>query len=317
MIAFERLIRTADEYQRQRPWLALPVAVIRKYTDNQGWNLAALVAYYAFVAIFPLLLILITVLNILLRNDSGLRHRLLNSALSHYPVIGPELRQNIGPLNQTGLALVVGLISMFIGARGVAQAMQNALNSSWEIPRARRPKFPWSWLRGFGVLVVIGVGLVTTSVLSGLASGAGHVLTGVGSSLLALAVSLVLNVGMFWLSFMLSTAREIGWRQLLPGVLISALAWQVMQAIGSYLVTHQLARSSNLYGTFAIVLGLIGWLYLECLLTVWAVEANVVISRHLWPRNLVQGRGEEQLVRTDFGSSSAVLASAAWRPSRN
>jgi uncharacterized BrkB/YihY/UPF0761 family membrane protein len=223
---------------------------------------------------------------------------------------------------------------MFIGASGVARAMQNALNSAWEVPVVRRPKFPWSWLRAFAMLVVIGVGLIATTVLSGLAGGAGKVLTGFGSSLLALAVSLALNVGMFWLGFRLAAAREIGWRRLLPGAVISAFAWQALQAIGSYLVTHQLARSSDLYGTFAIVLGLIAWLYLEAQLTVWALEANAVLAYRLWPRSLlpprtesdrrafkmyaeVENRSEDQLNRTAFASSSAALASAAWPASRD
>jgi membrane protein len=323
------LVRTVDQFQQQRAWLALPVAVVRKFTDNRAWSLAALIAYYAFVAIFPLLLVLVTLLNQLFKNDQGLRHRLVNSALAHYPVIGPELQDSISPLKQTGVALIVGLAGTLIGARGVARAMQYALNSAWEVPVSRRPGFPWSLLRSLALVTVIGLGLITTSTLSGLAGGAGEVLTGAGSAVLALGVSLVLNIGTFWLGFRLATAPEIGWRQLLPGAVLGASAWQVMQGIGGYLVTHQLARSSNLYGTFAIVLGLVGWLYIEAQLTVWAVEANVVLAYRLWPRSLrapltpgdrrayvlyaeVEDRGEDQLIRTSRRFSSAARDSAAW-----
>jgi membrane protein len=326
----EDAVRAADEWQRHRAWLALPVAVVRKFFDNRGWNLAAIVAFYGLVAIFPLLLVLVTVLNLLLKNDSAVRHRLLSSALTHYPVIGQELRNNLAPLEQTGLALVVGLIGMLIGARGVARAMQNALNSAWEIPVLRRPAFPWNYLRGFTALITLGIGLIVTSTLSSLASGAGEVLTGVGSAILALSISLVLNCGMFWLVFRLSAARELGWRQLLPGAMIGALGWQVMQTIGGYLITHQLARSSNLYGTFAIVLGLVGWLYIQAQLTVWVIEANAVFVYRLWPRSLapprtaadrrayamyaeVERRDEESLITTNCRFSSAALASAECR----
>ncbi|HEY1627041.1 MAG TPA: YhjD/YihY/BrkB family envelope integrity protein [Streptosporangiaceae bacterium] len=290
MSRVKRTIRAADQWQQRRPWAALPVAVVRKFFDNRGWNLAALVAYYGFIALFPLLLVLLTVLNVLIRHDSGLRHRLVNSALAHYPVIGPQLRDNLTPLKQTGIALVVGLAGMLIGSRGVVRAMQNALNAAWEVPVVRRPAFPWSYLRGFAALVVLGVSLIATSTLSGLASGAGEVLTGVGSAILALAISLVLNCAMFWLVFRLCAAPEVGGRALLPGALLGALAWQIMQAIGGYLITHQVARSSDLYGTFAIVLGLIGWLYFDAQLTVWAIEVNVVIVRRLWPRSLAPPR---------------------------
>ncbi|HXL95769.1 MAG TPA: YihY/virulence factor BrkB family protein [Streptosporangiaceae bacterium] len=309
------MIRAADQFQQQRAWLALPVAVAKKYADNRAWDLAALIAYYAFLAIFPLLLILVTVLNLVLHSDSGLRHRVVDSALAHYPVIGPQLDNSISPLKQTGFALAVGVAGLLVGSRGVARVMQNALNSAWEIPLTRRPGFPWSFLRGLAMLIVIGAGLITTSTLSGVASSGGDLLTGIGSAVLVLVLSLGLNIGMFWLGFRLAAVSEISWRRLLPGAVISALAWQVMQTIGGYLVTHQLARSSNLYGTFAIVLGLIGWLYLEALLTVAAMEANAVLAYRLWPRSLrpprtaadrrayvlyaeVENRGEDQLIRT-------------------
>lgn len=330
MISVTDAVRAADEWQRRRPWLALPVGVAKKFFDNRGWHLAALVAFYGLIALFPLLLVLVTVLNLLLKSNAGLRHRLLDSALAHYPVIGPELHDNLSPLSQTGVALVIGLVGMMIGARGVVRAMQYVLNSAWEIPLVRRPAFPYSYLRGFAALIVFGISLIVTSTLSGLASGAGSVLTGVGSAILALAVSLALNCGTFWLVFRLCAAREIGSHALLPGALLSALSWQVMQAIGGYLITHQVARSSNLYGTFAIVLGLVGWLYIDAQLTVWAIEANAVIAYRLWPRGLappltpadrrayamyaeIERRDDQSLIITNSRFSSAVLASAEWR----
>ena len=168
----KRALHAADALQQRHAWLAVPVAVWKKFGDDQAGNLAALIAYYAFVAIFPLLLVLVTVLDIVLKNDPSLREKLLDSALKQYPVIGPQLGSNIGPLHQSGLVLVIGLLGTFIGARGVATAMQNALNSAWEIPYARRPGFPWSWLRSFGLMLVIGLGLIGTTILSTMAAAA-------------------------------------------------------------------------------------------------------------------------------------------------
>ncbi len=197
----QRAVRAADELQQRHDWLAVPVAVWKKFGDDQAGNLAALVAYYAFVAIFPLLLVLVTVLDIVLKNDSGLRQRVLNAALTQYPVVGPDLVHSIGRLHETGFALVIGLLGTFIGARGVASALQNALNSAWEIPFDRRPHFPWSWLRSFALMFVIGLGFIVTTSLTTLAGGAGRVLSGAGAHVLAVAVSLVLNFGLFWLGF--------------------------------------------------------------------------------------------------------------------
>ncbi|MBV9206943.1 MAG: YihY/virulence factor BrkB family protein [Actinobacteria bacterium] len=288
-----RVIDAVDELQQRHAWLAVPVAVWKKFSDDQAGNLAALIAYSGLVAIFPLLLLLVTVLDIVLANHRALQEKLLNSALEQYPVIGTQLKQSIGGLTQTGIALVVALAGIFIGTLGVANSIQNALNSAWEIPFDRRPGFPWSWLRSAALIVVVGVGFIATTALSTLASSL-HVLPGNGPKILALAVSLVLNFGLFWLAFRLGTASDIGWRQMWLGAAISAVVWQVLQYIGTSFVSRQIAHASPLYGTFAIVLGLIAWLYLQAQLTLYAVEINVVRAYRLWPRSLTPPPYTEQ-----------------------
>jgi YihY family inner membrane protein len=292
MNRIEKAVRAADELQQRHAWLAVPVAVWKKFGDDQAGNLAALIAYSALVAIFPLLLVLVTVLDIVLKDNPGLKQTVLN-AVDKYPAVS-LLEGHIDRLNQTGIALAIGLVGTFIGTLGVANSLQNALNSAWEIPFSRRPGFPWSWLRSITLIVVVGTGFIATTVLSGLAAGAGRVLPGAGSSVLAIAVSLVLNFGLFWLAFRLATAKEITWRQLWLGAAISAVVWQILQAFGGYFLSHQIAHASPLYGTFAVVLGLIAWLYLQAQLTLYAVEINVVRVYRLWPRSVAPPPYTEQ-----------------------
>ena len=289
----QRTIRTADELQQRHAWLAFPVAVWKKFGDDQAGNLAALIAYSALVGIFPLLLVLFTVLDTVLKHNEKLKHT-VDSALKDYPVIGTYIDPHIGRLNQTGIALVVGLVGTFIGALGVANSLQNALNSAWEIPFDRRPGFPWSWLRSAALIVVVGGGFIATTTLSGLAASAGRVLPGTGPKVLAIAVSLVLNFGLFWLAFKLGTAKDITWRQLWLGAAISAVIWQILQSVGASFISRQIAHASPLYGTFALVLGLIAWLYLQAQLTLYAVEINVVRAYRLWPRSLAAPPYTEQ-----------------------
>jgi membrane protein len=282
----ERVLHAADRLQQRRPWLAFPIAVWKKFGDDQAGNLAALIAYYGFAALFPLLLVFVTVLDIVLRDNATLRQNLLDSAFGQFPVIGDQLKHNVHSLQQTGPALVIGLLLTFLGARGVAGAVQNALNTVWGVSFARRPGFPWALLRSVTLIVVVGTGVLLTSFLSGLAGGSGHILTGVGAYLGAIAVSLLLNIGLFWLGFRLATASEVSWRDQFPGALLAAIAWQVLQLLGGYLVAHQLAKSSSLYGVFGLVLGLLAWLYLQAQFTLYAVEVAVVRARRLWPRSL-------------------------------
>ncbi|HYB15195.1 MAG TPA: YihY/virulence factor BrkB family protein [Streptosporangiaceae bacterium] len=292
MNAIKRLIEAVDALQQRHAWLAVPVAVWKKFGDDQAGNLASLIAYSALVGIFPLLLVLFTVLDLVAKYNPGLT-KTVESAVRDYPVIGPYA-QHVGHLHQTGIALAVGLIATFIGALGVANSLQNALNSAWEIPFDRRPGFPWSWLRSAALIIVVGTGFIVTTVLSGLAAGAGHVLTVAGQSIPAIAVSLLLNFGLFWLGFRLATANVITWRQLWLSAAISAVIWQILQVIGTRFVAHQIAHASPLYGTFALVLGLIAWLYLQAQLMLYAVEINVVRAYRLWPRSLVPPPYTEQ-----------------------
>jgi membrane protein len=282
----ERVLRDVDRWQQRHSWPAFGVAAWKKFGDDQAGNLAALIAYFAFASIFPLLLVFVTVLDLVLSGNPALRDRLLNSALAGFPVIGDQLKHNVHGLGGSGLALAVGLIFAFAGALGFAAAAQNALNSAWEVPFTRRPSFPWSLLRNVGLTLVVGIGQIVTVSLSGIAGGTGHLISGAGSHIAAVAVSLVLNIVVFWAGFRLATAREIPARNLRLGALIAGTLWQVLQLAGGYLVAHQLARSSSLYGTFGIVLGLLAWLFLEAQLTMYAVEINVTAVRGLWPRSL-------------------------------
>ena len=282
----EQAVRGLDRVQQGRRWLAFPVAVWKKFGDDQAGNLAALIAFFAFASLFPLLLVFVTVLDLVLRNYPTLQDQVLDSTFGQFPVIGPQLSNNVHPLTSTGPALVIGLILSFLGARGVAGAMQNALSKVWAIPYSRRPGFPWSTLRAITMIIVVGLGVIVTSLLSGLAAGVGHVITGSSGHIATIAVSLLVNIGVFWLAFRLGTAREVTWRQHFPGALASAIVWQILQLAGTAIVGHQISHSSSMYGMFGIVLGLLAWLYLQAQATLYAIEMASVRAHKLWPRSL-------------------------------
>ena len=288
MNALKKLIAKLDRLQQSRPWLAFPLAVWKKFGDDQAGNLAALIAYYGFASLFPLLLVLVTVLDIVLAHDPTLKAKVLNSTFSHFPGIGDTLRNATAghTVGGTGIALVIGLVLTFLGARGVAAAAQNALNSVWGVPISRRAGFPWSLLKQIGLILVVGIGLLATTLLSGLAGASASVLGGPAAQIGTLVVSLVLNVLVFWLGFRLAVEREIKARQMLLGAMLSAIVWQILQLLGTYLVSHQVSKSSSVYGVFAVVIGLLAWLFLQAQFTLYAVEANVVSVLRLWPRSL-------------------------------
>ena len=99
---------------------------------------------------------------------------------------------------------------------------------------------------------------------------------------------MLLNLLLLLVMFQLLTGTRLRWRWLLPGAAVGALGWSVLQTVGVQLVNHQLERANLLYGVFAGVLVLLGWLYLSTQLVVYAAEVNVVLARRLWPRSLLQ-----------------------------
>ena len=293
MNVIEKPLAAADQFQQRHVALAFPVAVWSKFNDDQAGNLAALISYYAFAALFPLLLVLVTVLNIVLKNDPKLQQTLIESAVSQYPVIGPEIKGNPGTIPGTGLPLIIGAVLLLLGARGVAGAMQNALCEVWGIKREDRPGFPMSQVWAFALIFTVGLGFILTTFLSGVAGGVGHVINGTVVHVATVLISLVLNVGMFWLSFRIATARMVPWRNLRIGAAIAAVCWTFLQLVGSYVIGHQLHRASELYGTFGIVLGLVAWLFLQAEVTLYAAEVDVVLARRLWPTSILPAEKDE------------------------
>jgi YihY family inner membrane protein len=281
----ERVLRRIDRVQRAHPALGFPLAVARKYGDDKGGTLAALLTYSAFFALFPALLMLVTGLGFVLADHPALQARVLGSALAEFPIIGTQLQRNVQSLRGSGLGLAIGLGWALLGARGLTQAGQHAMAEIWNIPGKARPDFLTRQLRGLALLLVFVVGLVGTTVLTGLGSlGEASSVFRIGNHLLSAA----LNVVLFLLAFRVLTPGQVGFRQLVPGAVAAGVVWQLVLALGGYLVSHQLRRAGEVYGFFAVVLGLLSWLYIGAQVSVYAAELNVVRARRLWPRSLVQ-----------------------------
>jgi membrane protein len=147
------LVDRVDDFQQRHPVVAVPLAVTYKFFDDQGNYLAATITYYAFVAIFPLLLIASSVLGLVLRGNPELRHQLLSSALSQFPIVGTQLGAPQG-LQGSASAVVVGALTALYGVQGLGLAAQNAVNVTWAVPRNSRLNPIVSRARTFAAMVV-------------------------------------------------------------------------------------------------------------------------------------------------------------------
>jgi YihY family inner membrane protein len=281
----EGALRRVDRYQQRHGWLGFLFAVVKKFGDDKGGNLTALLAWNGFFALFPLLLILVTSLGFLLGHHPALEQRVLHSTLAEFPIVGDQLQDNIHSLRANGVGLAVGLAGFVWGARGITQAGQHAMAEIWNIPGRQRPGFATRQLRGLVLLLVFGLGVVATTALAFLASYGGHALLfGLGN----LAASAAVNTGLFLVAFRVLTPSRIPTGQLLLGAVVAGVLFTLLQAAGGYLVGHNLKHAQQLYGFFAIVLGLMSWLYLSAEVTLYGAEVNAVRARRLWPRSILQ-----------------------------
>lgn len=274
-------LRRFDAYQQRRPVLAVPVGVVVKFGDDEGGSMVSLIAYRAFFSLFPLLLLMTTILGYLLAGDPSLRRSVVDSTLSQFPVIGDQLRG--GSLTGSGVALAIGIVGSLLAGLGVVLETEKTFDTVWGVPKEERHGFVGARLRAIGLLVVLGGLAVVSTVVTGLVSGGADLFGPVWGLLIATALNLVV----FGAVFRLLTTREVGLRALVPGIVIATVGWELLQLLGGWYISHEVRNAGPAYGTFALVIGLLAWIHLGALFVVFGAEANVVRERRLWPRSLL------------------------------
>jgi uncharacterized BrkB/YihY/UPF0761 family membrane protein len=271
MQAIQDVSRRVDAVQKQNSFLGFVIAVVKKFGDDQAGYLAAIIAYYAFFSIFPLLLAFATVLGFILQNNHKLQESIITTVQNNFPVLGQSFQ--IGHLRGSGIGLVVGLVFTLLAGIGVIQALQYAMDEIWGVPKRKRPNFFVSRLRALLMLAVLGIATLAATAVSNLPFG--------------FLGSLLLNIGIAAVAYKVLTVADITWMDVVPGALVAGVALTLLQTFGGLLVRHTLKNASATYGTFAVVIGLLSFIYLGAQIFIYAAEINVVRKKHLWPRSLV------------------------------
>jgi membrane protein len=279
-------LRRFDAFQQRHRSLAAPLGVVKKFGDDEGGSMVSLIAYRAFFSLFPLLLLLTTLLGYLLADDPSLREDVLDSTLSQFPVIGEQLRG--GTLTGSGVALAVGIVGSLLAGLGVVLETERSFDHVWGVGDAERLGFLGARLRAVGLLVILGGLAVVSTIVSGLVAGGSDLFGPVWGLLIATALNLVV----FAAVFRLLTSSEVTWGDLIVGIVIATVGWELLQLLGGWYVSHEVRNATPVYGTFALVIGLLAWIHLGAFFTVLGAEANVVRARRLWPRSLLgEGTG--------------------------
>jgi YihY family inner membrane protein len=280
----ERALRAVDRFQQRHVLLAFPIGVVKKFGDDQAGKHAALLAYYGFLSLFPLLLVFVTLLGYALASNQDLQERIIDTLIGQFPVFGTQIEDSVTTIQGSGVGLVVGIVGTLWGGLGITQSAQDAMNAVWNIPRKDRPNYWFRLARGLGSLLLLVVFVFAAAALAQL----GRIGSGTAGRVLPFAGSLLLNLLLLVALFEVLTGMWVPWRRLLPGAVCGAVGWTALQTLGVYIVDRQLQRANLIYGVFAVVIVLLSWLYLSAQLLLYAAEVNVVLARRLWPRSLLQ-----------------------------
>lgn len=281
----ERGLRRIDAVQRKSTPLGFVVGVVKKYGDDSGGVLAGNLTYSCLMSLFPLLLVLTTILGLITALDEVIRAKVLSAVADQIPLIGHTLAGNVHELKRNSIiGLVIGMVGVIWGATGVAQAGLYTMEQVWNVPGTERPGFFPRLGRAVTFLGLLGLAVIGTTLLTSLNTYGHNALEWV---ILAEIAAAMLNTGLYVAAFRILTPRSVVTRDLIPGAVVGGVLYTVLQVAGTYLVHHFL-HSDSVYGVFATVLGLIAWITLAVQVTIYSAEINVVLAKRLWPRSILQ-----------------------------
>ena len=274
-----------DRFQRKHRIVGYPLAVLYKFFDDQAGYLVGLIAYYAFLSFFPLLILFTTALSFVLSNYPDLQQRVLDSALSEIPVIGAQLGQQQTLRGSVTGLIVSGVVALY-GGLGVGQAFQYAMNTVWGVPRNARPNPFRARGRSFLLLLTILLFVIITTAIS--IASAKAINTFPATTRVTVTVATFLGTALvFALGMRRAVALDLRLRQVVVGALGAAVTWQLLQYYGVQLVERAVNTTSATNGVFGIVIGLFAFFHLAAFGTVFFAEADVVRTNLLYPRALL------------------------------
>lgn len=283
--AAKRLLTKLDAYQQRHKILSVPIAVVKKYHDDEGGYQAALITYYGFLSLFPLLIVATSVVETVARKNDELRQQLLNAIANYLPTVtvSDSFASNIHASTKTGFAFVIGIIIAIYGARGIANVARHTIHIVWSVPRHKRVNNIITTLRSLAIIITAGAGLVLAAVLSGYATNSSYPFL---AKLMLGTCGFIALVAVFWGLFSFGSSAPKDSRANVPGALIVAVALLVLQGVGTYLIANQLNRLTSLYVQYGVVLVLFFWIYLQAQVFLYALEYNTVRAHRLYPRSL-------------------------------
>jgi membrane protein len=283
MKLLDRFIKNIDNYQQRHTVPSFLYAIIKKYGQDNGSYQSAIITYYGLLSLFPLLIVFTSFTQLILKNDARLRARLSLSASHYFPVIGGQLQKTVHDPRGTGVVLVISLLITLYGARGVASALQYTISNLWKVPIVKQPPFLKNISRSLGIILIGGLGFIIAATFSSYTASLSH---NIIIKILTVLLSALILWATFIFVFKLAIAGRKSVQDVIVGAAIAAVGIQVLQSVGGLILKHELKSLNSDYGTFALVIGLLFWIYLQAQVILYAIEVDVIRKYHLFPRSI-------------------------------
>ncbi len=265
------------DLRSKHPSIEIGVDTLDGWRRHLSGRNASVLAFFGFVSIFPLLLAATTILGFVLQDNKDLQDRIIDGALADIPVLGQQLQNDPTSLNGSVWALVIGLAGALWGATKAFAALQAALDDVWEVEVDHRASLPVQRAKALLGILIIGGAQIASIALATLVNAAG--LPNAGRVVLTVA-NVIVNIGVLGLMYRFLTAASPTWRDVWPGAITAGVLYTLLQYFGTDITRRIIQNSSDTYGNFAVVLGLITWLSLLAIASIMSAELNAAIVRH-------------------------------------
>ena len=268
-----------DAVSSSPPTLFVVREVLRKYLEDRGTHLAAMIAYFALLSFVPLLFLALSLVS--LTGEPTASSYLVEELKRAFPAASVDrLVAVVDEIQKRATELtVVGAVGLVWGSLGLFSVLESAFNIVYGLPNRpflRQKALVLVLVAAF--LVVLFAGLLAGSVGVDLARGAG-VAGGALGYLYALLLSTALILLFVWATYRLLTnaTPDLTWRETLPG---ACLATVVLQA--SFQLLPAFVRATrDLYAlqAFGGLVFLLFWLYVMANVLVLGAEVNWWLER--------------------------------------
>lgn len=288
MKALQSIQKKIEKYQMSHSWVGFPAAVIKRYGDEEVGKQAALITYYGFLSLFPLMLAFLTIIGMMAIGDPELKAKIIEQAFQYFPALGEDLQENVQTVQASGIALAIQLLVLLYGARGVAVTMRDAFNYVWHNDRDHKSNFLVDNLRSFAMIFAVGIGVTIGTIISYFLAKIIDINT-TGTILITL-VNWVVTMALFLAVFRLGTSSRIKTNDLILGAIIAGTGLLIIQQLGANIMAHYLPRLQGTYGSFALTLGMLFWIYLQAQVIMYALVTTAVSAQKDWPKTMFDGK---------------------------